>query len=134
MHNVSAPFRHTDSLGPGLGQIHCVSARPLVPGEGLYQIHGQSLNTHRGKHRSGGTQAYLSDLLYKRDFPVAQTRDQKGRQAGDCFLGVRDNSNMHAAILSACSSLKTQASSDNLRGTLLSLCLSDIQLGHFAKL
>ena len=27
---------------------------PLVPREGLYQIHGQSLNTHRGKHRSGG--------------------------------------------------------------------------------
>ena len=25
----------------------------LVPREGLYQIHGQSLNTHRGKHRSG---------------------------------------------------------------------------------
>ena len=38
------------------GQMHCVSARPLVPGEGLYQIHGQSLNTHRGKHRSGGAQ------------------------------------------------------------------------------
>ena len=36
------------------GQIHCVSARALVPREGLYQIHGQSLNTHRGKHRSGG--------------------------------------------------------------------------------
>ena len=47
------PFRLTDSLGR-IGQIHCVSARPLVPGEGLSQIHGQSLNTHRGKHRSGG--------------------------------------------------------------------------------
>ena len=46
-------FRPTDSLGRK-GQIHCVSARPLVRGEGLYQIHGQSLNTHRGKHRSGG--------------------------------------------------------------------------------
>ena len=49
------PFRPTDSLGRK-GQIHCVSARPLVRGEGLYQIHGQSLNTHRGKHRSGGAQ------------------------------------------------------------------------------
>ena len=29
---------------------------PLVPREGLYQIHWQSLNTHRGKHRSGGAQ------------------------------------------------------------------------------
>ena len=38
------------------GQIHCVSTGPLVPGEGLYQIHAQSLNTHRGKHRSGGAQ------------------------------------------------------------------------------
>ena len=28
-----------------------------MPREGLYQIHGQSLNnTHRGKHRSGGAQ------------------------------------------------------------------------------
>ena len=39
--------------------IHCVSTRlrPLVPREGLYQIHGQSLNTHRGKHRSGGARS-----------------------------------------------------------------------------
>ena len=41
------------------GQIHCVSTGPLVPGEGLYQIHGQSLNTHRGKHRSGGAQKHV---------------------------------------------------------------------------
>ena len=51
------PFRPTDSLGRK-GQIHCGSARPLVPREGLYQIHGQSLNTHRGKHRSGGAQTH----------------------------------------------------------------------------
>ena len=43
IHNVSTPFRRRN------GQIHCVSARPFVPREGLYQIHGQSLNTHRGK-------------------------------------------------------------------------------------
>ena len=49
------PFRPKESVG-WKGQIHCVSTRPLVPGEGLYQIHGQSLNTHRGKHRSGGAQ------------------------------------------------------------------------------
>ena len=54
IHNVSAPFA-PESVGRK-GQIHCVSARPLVPREGLYQIHGQSLNTHRGKHRSGGAQ------------------------------------------------------------------------------
>ena len=41
----------------------CISTRALVPREGLYQIHGQSLNTHRGKHRSGGAQI---DLYYKR--------------------------------------------------------------------
>ena len=45
------PFSLTDSLGRK-GQIHCVSARPLVPREGLYQIHGQSLNTHRGGHEA----------------------------------------------------------------------------------
>ena len=49
------PFRPTVPWGER-GQIHCVSTRPLVPREGLYQIHGQSLNTHRGKHRSGGAQ------------------------------------------------------------------------------
>ena len=27
--------------------------------EGLYQIHGQSLSTHRGKHRSGGAQEFI---------------------------------------------------------------------------
>ena len=46
------PFRPKQSVGRK-GQIHCVSARPLLPGEGLYQIHGQSPNTHRGKHRLG---------------------------------------------------------------------------------
>ena len=46
------PFRPKESVGRK-GQIHCVSARPLVPREGLYQIHGQSLNTHQGEHRSG---------------------------------------------------------------------------------
>ena len=51
------PFRPTDSLARK-GQIHCVSARPLVPREGLYQINGQSLKTHRGKHRSGGARFF----------------------------------------------------------------------------
>ena len=46
------PFRPKESVGRK-GEIHCVSTRPLVPREALYQIHGQSLNTHRGKHRSG---------------------------------------------------------------------------------
>ena len=49
------PFRPKESVGRK-GQIQCVSTGPLVPREGLYQIHGQSLNTHRGKHRSGGAQ------------------------------------------------------------------------------
>ena len=48
----SLPFSPCTFLG-AKAQIHCVSARPLVPGEGLFcQIQGQSLNTHRGKHRS----------------------------------------------------------------------------------
>ena len=64
------------SLGKGKGQIHNVSALfalqipwcersryimylpfSLVPREGLFQIHGQALNTHRGKHRSGGARS-----------------------------------------------------------------------------
>ena len=49
------PLSPKESVGRK-GQIHCVSARPLVPREGLYQIHGQSLNTYRDKHRSGGAQ------------------------------------------------------------------------------
>ena len=55
IHNASAPCALQIPWGEK-GQMHCVSARPLVPREGLYQIHGQSLNTHRGKHRSGGAQ------------------------------------------------------------------------------
>ena len=39
-------------------QTLCVSTRSLVPGEVLYRIHRQSLNTHQGKHRSGGAQNY----------------------------------------------------------------------------
>ena len=58
IHNVSAPFNPKESVGRK-GQIHCVSTRPLVPKEGLYQIHAQSLNTHRGKHRSVGAQVPL---------------------------------------------------------------------------
>ena len=53
IHNVSAPF--------ALQIPWCERGRyivylpfSLVPREGLYQIHVQSLNTHRGKHRSGG--------------------------------------------------------------------------------
>ena len=40
----------------GAGHTLCVSTKPLVPGEALYRIHRQYLNTHRGKHRSGGAQ------------------------------------------------------------------------------
>ena len=58
--DVCLDIAHVSGKGPlpgqGVWQIHNVSARPFVPGEGLYQIHGQSLNTHRGKHRSGGAQ------------------------------------------------------------------------------
>ena len=43
------PFRPKESVGRK-GQIHCVSTRPLVGRERLYQIHAQSLSTHRGKH------------------------------------------------------------------------------------
>ena len=56
------PFPLSDSLRRK-GQIHYVSARPLVPGEGLYQIHGQSLNTHRGKHRSGTYMPLLQQMV-----------------------------------------------------------------------
>ena len=38
------------------GQTLCESTRPLLPEEALYQIHRESLNTHRGEHRSGSAQ------------------------------------------------------------------------------
>ena len=53
------PLCPKESVRAG-GQTLCVSTRPLVPGEAVYRIHRQSLNTHththRGKHRSGGAQ------------------------------------------------------------------------------
>ena len=52
-YTVHLPLSPQGSVGRK-GQMHCASTRPLVPREGLYQIHGQSLNTHRRKHRSGG--------------------------------------------------------------------------------
>ena len=63
IHNVSAPFALQIPWGEK-GQIHCVSARPLVPREGLHKIHGQSLNTHWGKHRSGGAQHKALGLYF----------------------------------------------------------------------
>ena len=59
------PFHPKESVGRK-GQIHCVFARPLVPREGLYQIRGQSLNTHRGRHRSGGAQF----AIFRSFFPI----------------------------------------------------------------
>ena len=58
MYLVDAPPPSSFSQGicRAAGQTLCVSTRPLVPGEALYRIHRQSLNTHRGKHRSGGAQ------------------------------------------------------------------------------
>ena len=73
------PFRPTDSLGRK-GQIHRVSARPLFPGEGLYQIHGQSLNTHWGKHRSGGAQSI--GYVF-----VASSRGKRQASETSTFLG-----------------------------------------------
>ena len=53
MHLPLSPCRFLGAKG----QIDCVSTRLLVPRQGLYQIHRQSLNTHQGKHRSGGAQS-----------------------------------------------------------------------------
>ena len=55
------PCRPTDSLGRG-GRGG-VSARYLTPGGGLSQMQCQSVNTHRGKHRSGGAQSLLGILF-----------------------------------------------------------------------
>ena len=57
------PFSPYRFLG-AKGQIHCVSARPLVPGKGLSQIYGQSLNTHRGKHRFGGARFWGPQISF----------------------------------------------------------------------
>ena len=48
------PLRaHTESCRAKGADTLCICQTPC-PERGLYQIHGQSLNTHRGKHRSGG--------------------------------------------------------------------------------
>ena len=47
-----SPYR---LLGAKGADTLCICQTPC-PGEGLYQIHEQSLNTHRGKQRSGGAQ------------------------------------------------------------------------------
>ena len=49
---------------------------PRVPGEGLYQIHGQSLNTHRGKHRSGDAQ--IKTCKCKCKLPEINSKRLKG--------------------------------------------------------
>ena len=49
-----APSSFSQGICRAGGQTLCVSTRPLVPGEAFYRIHRQSLNTHRGTHRSGG--------------------------------------------------------------------------------
>ena len=54
IHNVSALSPYTFLGAKRADTLYLPFS--LVLGEGLYQIHGQSLNTHRGKHRSGGTQ------------------------------------------------------------------------------
>ena len=81
------PFRPTDSLGRK-GQIHCVSTRPLVSREGSYQIHGQSLNTHWGKHRSGGAQKFQARL--KCSILTSRTPHTK---SGGLVGGSLENSN-----------------------------------------
>ena len=74
-HSPKPPFYETALLFPleclawappdlCLPRCHCVSARPLVPREGLSQIHGQSLNTHRGKHRSGGALSLATAVVF----------------------------------------------------------------------
>ena len=75
IHIVSAPFLPTDCLGRK-GQIQCVSARPLVLGEGLYQIHGQSLDTHQGKHRSGGAQEWPKSGVQVANFLSLAVKNQ----------------------------------------------------------
>ena len=51
---IPLPFLLVPRICGAAGQTLCVSIRPLVPGEALYQIHRQSLNTHRGKHSPEG--------------------------------------------------------------------------------
>ena len=46
------PLRPKESIGRQ-GRLFVYLPGPIVPGEALYRIHRQSLNTHRGKHRSG---------------------------------------------------------------------------------
>ena len=77
------PFRPTDSLGRRGRYI--VYLRDPLSREGLYQIHGQSLNTHRGKHRSGGAQGLeiqisWTDILWTSRFRLTIHGASWGRQ------------------------------------------------------
>ena len=65
------PFRPKESVGRK-GRYIVYLPFSLVPREGLYQIHGQSLNTHRGKHRSGGSQDHQSPPKRGRKIGAAQ--------------------------------------------------------------
>ena len=77
------------SLSQGIcraaGQTLCVSTRPLVPGEALYRIHRQSLNTHRGKHRSGGAEKIKAQQFRGkfRDIFRKKIRSSKKRLGGN---------------------------------------------------
>ena len=67
----TCPFCTKESVGQK-GQIHCVSALFPCPERGALPDTWQSLNTHRGKHRSGGAR------------PAAKGASQNGvRQKSD---------------------------------------------------
>ena len=81
--------------------MHCVSARPLVPREGLYQIHGQSLNTHRGKHRSGGAQSFRAAGKSVKNLPAAS------KFAGKLFQqGISDSHSLLEFSDTSCQKLR----------------------------
>ena len=64
------PFHPTDSVGQK-GRIHCVSSRPLVREEGLYQIHGQSL-THIWVNTGLGVPKIMANPSITHKKPVFQ--------------------------------------------------------------
>ena len=72
IHNVSAFSPQGICRAKGADTLCICPFAPQGPREWLYQIHGQSLNTHRGKHRPGGAQSDEKLLILLQDRPCLE--------------------------------------------------------------
>ena len=85
------PFLPYRFLG-GKGQIHCVSARPLAPKKGLYQIHGQSLNTHQSNIPRGPKDQKNSRFRSRLKISIENEIFERATCRGPIFCGEIETS------------------------------------------